>query len=334
MTVVLRHPDGVVIVDRAASGRNRVNVKMPGNERISGREALETSYPVGLIDAILDAKGPTWLCEEIRRDEGPGVSADLKYGLLSFASEEAFDGARILDFGCGSGASTMILARMFPRASEIVGVDIDERLLAVAKLRAEHYHVNGVRLVRSPSGDRLPDGMRDFDHVTLSGVYEHLLPGERTSLLPSIWETIRPGGILFVNQTPHRYSPIDVHTTGLPLINYLPDALALPAARWLSKRVRRDESWHTLLRCGMRGGTERELVRILRTASHEPIRLRPKRLGMRDQIDIFRQLARIKGRPMTGTLVYCAAKLLKAVSGTTLVPTICVALGKPSSDRR
>lgn len=329
MTVALLHSDGVVSVDQTGSGKNRIRVDMLGREPSKSVRTLETAYPVDLIDAILAAKGPAWLCDEIRRDEGTAVSADLRYGLLSFVSEEDFAGKRILDFGCGSGASTMILARMFPKAKEIVGVDIEEELLAIARLRAGHYHVDAVSFVHSQLGNCLPDNIGSFDYVTLSGVYEHLLPKERGSLLPQIWETIRPGGILFVNQTPHRYTPFDIHTTGLPLINYLPDALALLAARRLSTRVRHNESWETLLRCGIRGGTENEIVRIVQSTPHKPIRLKPRLLGMNDQIDIFCQLARIKGRPMTSKFVYCAGKLLKVLTGITFVPSIYVALRKP-----
>src|SRR5205085_4362018 len=93
-------------------------------------------------------------------------------------------------------------------------------------------------------------------------------------LLPRIWSHLKPGGVLFINQTPHRYSPIEMHTTGLPLINYLPDALAFSAARRFSKRINGDEDWTALLRAGIRGATTGEILRVLgaRSALLEPQR--------------------------------------------------------------
>jgi hypothetical protein len=115
-----------------------------------------------------------------------------------------------------------------------------------------------------------------------------MLPAERTTLLPQVWSLVRPGGILFLNQTPHRWFPLEHHTTGLPLINYLPPPLALRAARKLSKRVAPNASWDELLRAGIRGATERQVVRILRVAGDgAPRLLRPIIPGRRDGADIW-----------------------------------------------
>ena len=38
-----------------------------------------------------------------------------------------------------------------------------------------------------------------------------------------IWAHLKSGGVLFLNQTPHRYFPVEHHTTNLPMINYFPD---------------------------------------------------------------------------------------------------------------
>ncbi|GAI94708.1 unnamed protein product, partial [marine sediment metagenome] len=180
------------------------------------RSICETSYPVDLIKQIMNVRGLAYLCDEIMRDEKPTyVQRSFKYGILSYFGEDSFDKKKILDFGCGSGSSTMILARMFANV-EIVGVELEEELLSIAKMRAKHYKFSNVSFIRSPSGDNLPSELEDFDYVVLSAVYEHLLPNERKNLLPKIWAHVKPGGILFINQTPYRYSPIESHTTVLP----------------------------------------------------------------------------------------------------------------------
>jgi hypothetical protein len=97
----------------------------------------------------------------------------------------------------------------------------------------------------SPSPFELPDLGR-FDHIVLNAVWEHMLPAERPVLLPLLLDTLSSGGFLFVCETPHRWFPVETHTTHLPLINYLPAPLAHKTAR-LSDRVG-DETWEELLR--------------------------------------------------------------------------------------
>ena len=47
------------------------------------------------------------------------------------------------------------------------------------------------------------------------------------SLVESPPRVLRPGGFLFVYESPNRLWPVDHHTTGLPLLPYLPPGLAL-----------------------------------------------------------------------------------------------------------
>ena len=117
--------------------------------------------------------------------------------------------------------------------------------------------------------------------------YEHLLPHERLTVLPKVWEALRPGGVLFLNQTPHRWYPIETHSTGLPLINYLPDRLAFAVARGFARSNTRGHTDQQLLRGGLRGATEREILGILAKTGHPAQLLVPQRDGCRDRIDLW-----------------------------------------------
>ena len=90
----------------------------------------------------------------------------------------------------------------------------------------------------------------------MSEVCEHLVPNQRPTVMPLLWSTLKPGGILFIDETPNRHFFVETHTTRLPLWNYLPAGTALRLARRLSKRVDRDEPWEKLLRRGIRGGNK------------------------------------------------------------------------------
>lgn len=327
MGLVLSNADARIRLEELPSKRTLVRVESPGATYIH-TASCETSYPTALIEAILQVKGPAFLCDEILRDESASyVQLTLKYGILGYIPPEEFEGKSILDFGCGCGASTVILARMFPY-TRIVGVDIDGRLLSVAETRAHFHGFDHVTFVRCEKEDQLPSDIGEFDFLVLSAVYEHFLPLERKPLLGHIWSALRVGGILFINQTPYRYWPIETHTTGLPFINYLPDRVTLALARRFSKRVARDERWDVLLRKGIRGATEQEILGNLRGKFFKPKLLEPQRLGLRDRIDLWHEEPSLARLGKARRLVKLALKALKKVSGVTIVPSLSLAIRK------
>jgi SAM-dependent methyltransferase len=291
---------------------------------------MRTSYPAELVQEILRIKGHNWLEDEIARDEDPFyLELILKRELFAYFPPEAFAGARVLDFGCGAGASTMVLARLLPEA-EIVGVELDPELLRLARARLDFYRFPHVRLLPSPSPTTLPSECEAFDFIVMSAVYEHLLPEERVALMPLLLEAIRPGGHLFLNQTPHRFFPIEAHTTGFPLLNYLPDFLTLRLVRWFSGVVPRDESWPSLLRRGIRGATERE---ILRNLGPSAVLIEPRQGGLRDRIDLWYSCL----SPRYGWIKSALRRLLRLilrVTGTALVPTLALAFQRLPDHRQ
>ena len=315
--------DGAVKVEPLPGGKRRISVE-PGSGQALARRSWDTAYPLGLIRKIHAIKG-LYLCDEIMREEDPRyVEHALRHEVLGYVEAADFAGKRVLDFGCGSGASTLVLSRILPPC-EIVGIELEEKLLGIARMRAEHLGARGLRFLQSPSAERFPEGLGQFDFVIFSAVFEHLLPGERLRLLPQIWQHVKPGGILFLNQTPHRYSPVETHTTGLPLVNYLPDALALRAARRFSKHVAPGTDWPTLLRMGIRGGTTTEVLDIL-AGCGTPQLLAP-RAAVGDQIDLWHG----KLSPRHAWIkrgIWAALKTLKTVTRVELTPELALAIRK------
>ena len=198
-----------------------------------------------------------------------------------------------LDFGCGSGASTAVLARLYPTA-RFVGVELFPEYVGIAEARRVFHGSEAIEFHVSPSGTELPQGLGRFGVVCLSAVYEHLLPEERPAIIEALWSAVAPGGVLLVNQTPDRRFPIEQHTTGLPLLNYLPDRLAFAAARRFSGRVADAASPESLLREGIRGGTPREIDAHL-AGLGAFVRLRPTRLGYRRQGQIWYRIVAGRG---------------------------------------
>lgn len=326
--IIIERPNGQVRVTETAGGRRRIVVEPKGGLFTPIRE-WETAYTLDLIEDVLRVKSISYLCDEIMREEDPRyVEHSFRWDILSYAGPDDFAGKRLLDFGSGSGASTTVLARLLPDIGEIVGVELVPEFVELAGRRARFYGLEErLSFRQSPGPGSLPPGLGQFDFVLFSAVYEHLLPEERPTVLPLIWSHLKPGGVLFLDQTPYRWFPIELHTTGLPLLNYLPDGLTLRYAR-LSKRMRPDESWPTLLRKGIRGATVGEVMKILNGSGRKAELLLPSRQGVRDHIGLWYQLSSTTRKPRVKKLMMRAFRAIKAITGITMIPQLSLAIRK------
>ena len=287
MSTVLHHKDGTVAIKPLKNGDNEITVELTNTSLHMPVGECETSYPIELIELILNITGPAILCDEIIRDEKSEFDQNaLKYDILGYIEPESFQGKRLLDFRCGSGSSTIILARMLPD-TEIVGIELKEYLLEIAEIRSNFYKVTNTSFMVSPNVDELPADLGEFDYIVLSAVYENFLPQERKTFFPKIWDHLKPDGVLFLNQTPYRYFPVETQTTALFFINYLPDRLAYFYATRCSPRKLRSETWQSLLRRGIRGGTVEEILSQLQSDSFKPILMEPSRFGLKNRIDLW-----------------------------------------------
>jgi len=328
----LSHPTGTVEIHRDSPDSARIVVK-PGPGVFSPRTTWTTSYPDDLLEHVLSVKGTSYMVDEIMRDECRDyVWRALYWGLFSFVPKGDFAGKRILDFGCGGGASTSILARELPDTS-FVCVELDADLLSIAEARAAHYGFDDrAELLVSPDPSALPPGIGQFDFISFSAVFEHLLPAERDPLLALVWSALKPGGVMFINQTPNRRSVMEYHTTGgLPFINYLPDRLAGRYARVASKRGLHQMSWEELLRAGLRGASTAEVRRRLVSlcGSEGFDILQPQYEGTHDEVELWHRTTSMlddRSRTIKG-LIKAAARAAGPLYGLVL-PSIVMAVRK------
>lgn len=319
----LHHAEGIATVEDLPDGRRRVNVTPAKSDAFISRRSAETSYPVPLIEAVLEAKGIDFVCDELAREEDERyLRLELERSMLPYVPAKDWAGKSVLDFGCGAGASTLTLARMFPETT-ITGVELEESNVRLARARAAHYGVRA-RFLVSPRPDALPDELGAYDFVVLSAVYEHLLPAERGTVLPLVWGRLKPGGVLFLNQTPYRYWHKEGHTTGLRFINFLPDRLAFAYARHASKRSRRDHTWEGFLRYGIRGATIPEIMGVLRRAGARAELLKGA-APLRDPVDMWYAMGRPKA---VRRAAWAVVKAANALTGLAVCPVIAIALRK------
>ena len=122
----------------------------------------------------------------------------------------------VLDFGCGTGATTAALAERCP---QVYAFDIDTRRVEICKRRLEEHGLSTrVRFLAGGDVADLKGSFPDVDLVLLNGVIEHLplsRSGLRRRILRALFEMLRTSGVLFINDTPNRLHPLDRHTTQL-----------------------------------------------------------------------------------------------------------------------
>lgn len=291
LPMVLSTPDGEVEITPTATGRARITLTPRDPNLFIPRRICETTHPEEVDLFLKSGTSFAWLGDAISRHEEPDeVQGVLKRQLSAYIERKLFSGARMLDFGCGSGASTFFLAAFLPE-TEIVGLELDPVRIELARTLAARRGTPNVRFLVSPSGDSVPSGLENFDFIMFSAVYEHLLPNERRAVMPRLWALLKPGGVLFINQTPHRWVPYEHHSAELWGINYLPDRLAHWHARNFSKvnpEVNRSMDWNTHLRGGLRGGTELGIIADLTAGSQtRGVILQPNAGGFRDRADYW-----------------------------------------------
>jgi ubiquinone/menaquinone biosynthesis C-methylase UbiE len=106
-----------------------------------------------------------------------------------------FREGRIIDVGCGSGATAIVLAQAFPR-SEVVGIDLSESLLRLASQAAQAAGL--ADRVRFEPGDaeRIPYDEDSFD-IVLSLNMVHIVEYP-IQMLDEIERILVPDGALFI----------------------------------------------------------------------------------------------------------------------------------------
>lgn len=118
------------------------------------------------FDRIYEGKGPLlrWLDKKFRS------SIFIRYALtFEFAGDVT--GQRVLDIGCGSGRYCVEFARR--GASEVVGVDLADNMIALANQEAARCQVTDrCRFVVGDFADQAFD--RPFDIVIAMGVFDYL----------------------------------------------------------------------------------------------------------------------------------------------------------------
>jgi ubiquinone/menaquinone biosynthesis C-methylase UbiE len=106
-----------------------------------------------------------------------------------------FDGGRILDAGCGFGATTIVLAQALPR-SEIMGIDLSDPLLELAIQAAQAADLGGRIAFEKADVQKIPYDDDSFD-VVINLQMLHIVE-DPVPMLDEMERVLAPDGVLFM----------------------------------------------------------------------------------------------------------------------------------------
>lgn len=134
---------------------------------------------------------------------GTGTSYDFMVNAATFGIDRRWKrrivdlipagATRILDLACGTGISTLAIAARCPSA-HIVGVELREEYLAIARDKVRERGLSNIELVLSPAED-----YRDaaaFDCISSSYLAKY---ADLARLIPAAFGMLRPGGVIILH---------------------------------------------------------------------------------------------------------------------------------------
>jgi ubiquinone/menaquinone biosynthesis C-methylase UbiE len=139
--------------------------------------ALSFRWLTPLYDALID---------------GPMSIARMRKDLLAQMGD--LSNKRILDVGSGTGTMAVMIKQAYP-AAEVVGLDGDPQILAIARSKARNLGIN-IQFDQGMSFD-LPYPDQSFDVVLTSMMLHHLSRDDKQRTAREMYRVLQTGGHLF-----------------------------------------------------------------------------------------------------------------------------------------
>jgi ubiquinone/menaquinone biosynthesis C-methylase UbiE len=121
-----------------------------------------------------------------------GGENSFRKSCVDFASPAERD--RVLDVCCGTGRLTSLIAQRIGSEGQVIGVDLSESVLEIARKRTRNMPVTFQRA----NVENLPFTSARFDKCFISFGLHEMPRQARHNTLREIHRTLRPGGRLFI----------------------------------------------------------------------------------------------------------------------------------------
>jgi SAM-dependent methyltransferase len=197
---------------------------------VGGRK-YATAYSARVVRMLVERKGPVRAPQYFSFRETRGrLFLDP---LFAYLRRRGAHELSVLEVGCSFGHITEYLAEQ-PLVRDISTFDTDAAFAAMVQVKIEELHLDRVKEVRLFSNEetrQLPYPDSKFDLVLVLGVVEHLPVRGRRQIVDEYYRVLAPGGHIAILDTPNRFFPLETHSVGLPLIQWLPAPLAFAYAK-------------------------------------------------------------------------------------------------------
>jgi len=138
---------------------------------------------------------PVWMKGLLDTPFTKGMSARTRKTIRQL---DLSPGMNVLDAGCGPGRLTLPIAEKVGPHGEVTAIDIQDGMLREAQERARDTHLTNIHFLRiAVGGGKLE--RNHFDRAVLVTVLGEI--PDRLAALQDIFEALKPGGILLVEET-------------------------------------------------------------------------------------------------------------------------------------
>jgi ubiquinone/menaquinone biosynthesis C-methylase UbiE len=125
----------------------------------------------------------------------PALGFWHRWGAATVARVPLSPGAAVLDVCCGAGASALPAARAVGPSGSVLGLDLAEPLLALARQRAADLALEHVTFRAS---DATAAGLDDGSFDAVVCVFGVFFAADMQAFVAEMWRLVRPGGTLAI----------------------------------------------------------------------------------------------------------------------------------------
>lgn len=106
------------------------------------------------------------------------------------------------ELGCGVGINLLVSAATQPHA-QFVGVDFNERHLAVARQAAQRLGLKNLRFIHADFSSFARQNSLFFDFIVSHGVWSWIAPAQQRDLLGLVARSLKPRGLFYLHYMCH-----------------------------------------------------------------------------------------------------------------------------------
>ena len=153
---------------------------------------------------------------------------------------------KILDLGCGTGSTTIMLKQAFPNA-EVIGLDLSPQMLVMSEYKAQQLGLEIEWIHGIAETTKFADG--EFDVVTASLLFHETPPNISQAILQEAYRLLKPGGQVIILDGHQKTLRNTTWLTDIFEEPYIKEYAAASVDAWLGQagfdRVLTEDVWWT-----------------------------------------------------------------------------------------